>query len=175
MFETPKRFTNHYFQNNKYMKKTIFTMLCFLLIFGLAKAQDYGTGVGIRGGFSQGLTLKHFLDESDAVEGILAWNNGGFVITGLYEIHKPAFDTPGLNWYYGFGGHVGFWNNYSGSRWWGEGGNHSLIGIDGILGIEYSFEEIPINLSLDWKPAINIIGHTGVWGDSGALSIRYIF
>ena len=51
----------------------------------------------------------------------------------------------------------------------------SVIGIDGILGMEYNIQEIPFNISLDWKPAFNLIGYTGFWGDEIALSIRFIF
>jgi hypothetical protein len=50
-----------------------------------------------------------------------------------------------------------------------------VIGIDGIIGLEYVFRDIPINIGLDWKPALNIIGNTSFWPDKGAVSIRYIF
>jgi hypothetical protein len=50
-----------------------------------------------------------------------------------------------------------------------------VVGIDGIIGMEYNIEEIPFNISLDWKPGFNILGHTGFWGDELALSVRYIF
>ena len=34
-----------------------------------------------------------------------------------------------------------------------------------------------LNISLDWKPAINLVGagDSFFWGDNGALSVRYIF
>jgi hypothetical protein len=79
-----------------------------------------------------------------------------------------------LNFYYGIGGHIGFWDgryywNYNNDR------NYTVIGIDGILGLEYNFKEIPFNLSIDWKPAFNLNDSSGFWGDGGAISIRYIF
>jgi hypothetical protein len=98
----------------------------------------------------------------------------GFNITGLYEIHNYPFAVEGLSWYYGFGGHLGFWDGYRSSRF-DEDKTYTVIGIDGILGLEYSFVEVPICLSLDWKPALNVIGHSGFWGDGGAFSIRYAF
>jgi hypothetical protein len=91
----------------------------------------------------------------------------------LYEIHNPAFDIDRLNWYYGVGGHIGFWDGKYDDRF--DAGNNTVIGIDGILGLEYNFKEIPFNLSLDWKPALNLVGSSGFWGDGGAISIRYIF
>ena len=43
------------------------------------------------------------------------------------------------------------------------------------LGLEYTFDEIPLNLSLDLLPSINLIGSTGWGGINGALSVRYVF
>lgn len=156
------------------MKNLIFVLL-IVLLFGLeSKSQDYNTGIGLRGGWGTGLTVKHFLGDKAAVEGILDSRWRGFSLTGLYEIHNTAFDIDRLNWYYGFGGHIGFWNGKN-VGWADDNNNYTIIGIDGILGIEYNFDFIPINLSIDWKPALNLAGSSGFWGDGGAISIRYIF
>lgn len=155
------------------MKKFIFVVLFSVICLAGAKAQDYNTGIGLRGGWGTGLTVKHFLDSKKAVEGILDSRWHGFSVTGLYEIHNQAFDTERLNWYYGVGGHIGFWNGSDVS--WGDNNNYTVIGVDGILGIEYNFEEIPFNIGIDWKPVLNIVGYSGFWGDGGAISIRYIF
>ena len=152
------------------MKKIFFLFILIATISLNAKAQDYLTGIGIRGGTSNGLTVKHFIGTRSALEGLFATRWEGFNITGLYELHSNAFDTPRLNWYYGFGGHIGFWN---GSHRYHD--QTSVIGIDGIIGIEYNFDVIPFNISLDWKPGINLIGYSGFWGDEVALSVRFIF
>ena len=125
-------------------------------------------------GYRRGLTLKHFVGSKAAFEGILSTRWSGFDITGLYEIHNIAFEVDRLRWYYGGGAHIGFWNGDN-VTWGDEGSSYTVIGIDGILGIEYSFSEAPINIGIDWKPAINLVGYTGFWADGGALSIRYIF
>lgn len=154
----------------KFIFITIFSLGCILG----AKAQDYSTGVGLRGGWGTGLTIKHFLNESKAVEGILDSRWHGFSVTGLYEIHKQAFQVPRLNWYYGLGGHIGFWNgDYF--RNVDRNTNYTIIGIDGIIGIEYNFEEIPFNIGIDWKPVFDLTGYSGIYGDGGAISLRYIF
>ncbi|TAL69619.1 MAG: hypothetical protein EPN88_06535 [Bacteroidetes bacterium] len=153
------------------MRKSILALILAVSIVTLASAQEYKTGVGLRGGLSQGLTIKHFVGEKAAFEGLLSTRWSGFDITGLYEIHNRAFEVEHLNWYYGFGAHIG---SYSGSKVpWGTSG--AVLGIDGILGIEYSFSEAPINIGLDWKPSLNLVGNSDFWGDGGALSIRYIF
>lgn len=157
------------------MKKIIIGLI-FLMASSLSlNAQNYNTGIGIRGGLSNGLTIKHFVSSSSAIEGIVAGRWGGILITGLYEFDNE-FNTPGLNWYYGAGGHVGIWDTPKHASWWVEGDVSSpVIGVDAILGIEYTFADFPVSISLDWKPAINLIGYTGVWADSGAFSIRYVF
>jgi len=158
------------------MKKIVITCLIVFCLVSISYAQDYKTGIGLRAGPYYGLTVKHFLGEKPAFELMLASRWSGFVVTGLYEIHNMAFNVERLKWYFGFGGHIGFWNGNYTHRYWGdEGTNYTVIGIDGILGLEYSFAEVPINLGIDWKPAINFVGYSGFWADGGALSIRYIF
>ncbi|MBE0674605.1 MAG: hypothetical protein IH591_08090 [Bacteroidales bacterium] len=152
-------------------------MLIAFFILGsvtLMNAQDYNTGIGVRGGFSNGLTIKHFVGNSTAFEGILATRWKGFEITGLVEFHARAFRADRLNWYAGFGGHIGFWNGDN-VNWGTPGVDYSVVGLDGILGLEYNFREVPFNISIDWKPEFNLWGYSGFWGDGGALSVRYIF
>lgn len=174
MFNTIRLLNNKH--KIKVMKKLLFVALLVLFSFSISYAQkSYNTGLGLRGGFTNGITLKHFVSNNAAVEGILSTRWRGFNITGLYEINKVAFDTPGLYWFYGVGGHIGFWGDYDGNPWFEDNDSHTVIGIDGILGMEYVFAEIPFSIGIDWKPAINVIGHSGLWADGGALSIRYIW
>ena len=158
------------------MKKLLLTLLIVFGLMSVINAQDYKTGIGVRGGFTNGLTIKHFTGDQAAFEFLLGSRWRGFDITGLYEIHNRAFDADGLKWYYGGGAHLGFWNgDYTYKDWGYQGSNYTVVGVDGILGLEYSFKDAPINLSLDWKPAFNFVGYSGFWADGGALSIRYIF
>ena len=157
------------------MKRFVALTAIIAFIFSMnAKAQDYNTGIGFRGGLSNGLTIKHFTSTDAAIEGIVAFRWGGYHITGLYEKHQVAFDTEGLNFFYGAGGHIGMWDA-DGNPWFNEGTNHTVIGVDGIIGLEYAFDEIPFSISADWKPAFNIVGDTGFWGDEAALSVRFTF
>lgn len=142
------------------------------------QAQPYKNAIGLRGGWSNGITFKHFMNETKAVEGIAYSRWGGIQLTGLYQIHRyNDFSEPGLDWYYGIGGHLGLWNN-SNSRnhpWFDNRDTQLTLGVDVIAGIQYSFEEIPFNISLDYKPSIVLFGYNGFWfGDLG-LSVRYTF
>jgi len=156
------------------MKKIIITSLIVFLISSVNFAQDYNTGIGLRAGLWNGLTIKHFISNKTAFEGIISTRWQGIELTGLFEIQNQAFNTDRLNWYFGGGAHIGFWNGEK-ANWADNNSNYTVVGVDGILGLEYNFREVPLNLSIDWKPAFNIIGYSGFWGDGGALSIRYIF
>ena len=156
------------------MKKKLFVLVLAVTLTITSKAQDYRTSIGLRAGFPYGVTLKHFLSKTNAFEGILASRWGALVITGLYENEHWTGEYPGLNWFWGFGAHIGFWNTGA-----NPGVNETyagpVIGADGILGLEYTFDEVPLNLSLDILPTINLIGYTGWGGINGAFSIRYVF
>jgi hypothetical protein len=158
------------------MKKIIMIILVVFCLASISYAQDYRTGIGLRGGFANGLTIKHFVSERTAFEFLFASRWRGLEITGLYEIHNIAFHEERLHWYYGIGAHVGFWNGDYTYKYWGDRGTtYTVVGIDAILGIEYNVREAPFNIGLDWKPAFNLVGYSGFWADGGALSIRYIF
>jgi hypothetical protein len=142
-------------------------------VFILSNAQDYKTGLGLRLGTGTGFTVKHFINTRSAIEGLLLTRWHSFDITGLYEIHDQAFDVDNLRWFYGFGAHIGFYNgDYA--EWGVPGSTYTVLGVDGVIGLEYSFDDAPINLGLDIKPALNFIGYTGFWADF-AFSVRYIF
>src|SRR5687767_15020503 len=102
----------------------------------------YRLGLGVRLSNSSptlnnSVTGKYFVTDRSAVEGIISFGSR-FGLGALLEIHKPT-NIEGLRWFYGAGGYVGF-----------ESGD-TYLGPTGILGIDYKFTNVPINLSLDWK------------------------
>jgi hypothetical protein len=160
-------------------KKLLFMrrgVIAFILIFcfvSLANAQDYKNGIGISAGYSAGVTFKHFNSEKVALEGLFTTRWAGFGLTGLYEVHNQTFDVERLKWYYGGGVHIGFYNGDHVP--WGEPGTgYTVVGIDGIIGIEYTFKEAPINLGINWKPVLDLTGNPGLWSE-GALTVRFVF
>ena len=156
------------------MRKLLLACMITLSLVSISSAQDYNTGLGLRVGVYNGLTAKHFLGTKSALEGIISTRWKGIGITGLYELHNSLFNADRLKWYVGVGAHVGFYNGDN-AEWGSPGTKYSVIGLDGILGLEYSFSKYPISLSLDWKPAFNIAGYKGVWADELAIAMRYIF
>jgi hypothetical protein len=171
--------------------KRLLLLFAMALIFGqAAQAQaNYGAGIGLRLGPTYGLTYKQFMSPKAAFELILqsryyggnysrhGWNRGasGFNFVALYEHHGAVKGLNGLNWFLGIGGHLGYWRGYTGHRWFPEDRAYFALGVDAIVGLEYTFKEAPFTIGVDWKPAFNLIGWSGFWGDEGAFTIRYNF
>lgn len=157
------------------MKKVIlsaFLLTCAYLVNAQSHSTNstsYQTALGVKIWDGGGITLKHFLTDKNAVEGIGYFYRRGFRLTGLYEIHGDINGAPGLKWYVGPGAHIGFYNN----KYYDD--NKVVIGIDGVLGLDYKFNTAPINLSLDWQPSFEFASGFGFNGNWGGLGIRYTF
>jgi len=146
------------------MKHTkIFITTLLLLFASLVEAQTlrtgttYQTAIGVRGLGTSGLTIKHFTSSSNAIHGIIGFYPNAFSVTVLAEKYIPAFDVAGLKWYYGIGGHLA-----TQSDWGRKEGLYRRetsafgLGVDGIFGIEYKIDKVPIAVSLDFKPFLEI-------------------
>lgn len=152
---------------NTVMKRILFVLsiAAGLLTAGKANAQDYRFALGVRLSNStptlnNSITGKYFVTDRSAVEGIVSFGSR-FGMGALLEIHKPFNNIPQLKWMYGAGAFVGFEND------------DTYLGPTGILGLDYKFENVPINLSLDWKPELNIIPDIDFVPDAFALSVRF--
>lgn len=138
--------------------------------------QQYHTAIGIKGGFPGfgSLNVKHFFGGSSALEASLGGGARHIWLQGLYERNNAL--NQGFEWYYGFGADLGFWTN--GSGYYNANNNKTYTGawggLDGVLGLEYTFEEIPLNLALDLGPSIRLFPYVGLtW--NGGLAVRYAF
>ena len=150
------------------MKKIPLVLIAVIAVSLSTKAQSdnfYKNAIGVRLGSSvpaikSGITYKHFIG-NNAIEGIISFGDG-VGICGLYEIHKPL-STENLQWLVGFGGYVGF------------NSSTSNVGVAGIIGLDYKFNNIPLNLTLDWKPELNIVSKVGFAAEGIGFSARFTF
>lgn len=145
-------------------------------------ASNYTTALGLRvNPWVVGFTIRHFITGPHAVEGIVSTNHshkGNVTVTGLYE-YNWAIGVPNLNMYAGGGAHIGFYDrrDYDWDKYVSKGkGTYVSPGLDGIIGIEYTFKNIPLNLSADLKPYVQFVGPTNFIGEEiGGLSARFTF
>ena len=170
-----------FFCKNTVMKTKLGVIL-FLLVascpFFSSKVQaqyHYEWGVGVKFGSPwASINLKHFLNNQQAIEGLLHLWGSGVGVTGLYERHFMIDAAPGLRWYIGGGAHLavqgsGGYNPYS-----GVDHGTAYLGVDGVIGLEYSFEKYPLALAVDASPLLNIVGGPSFWWNTG-LAVRYTF
>ncbi|MCC3151674.1 hypothetical protein Q3A66_01610 [Hymenobacter sp. BT770] len=166
---------------------------------GGSSNSGYNTGIGLRGGgYSSGLTIKHFLSGKNgvAIEGLLTteYKARGARLTVLGEKHIGVPDAKGLQFYYGAGFHAGAYQGryyFADDRYYykGHGNNYYLVhgdyryddatyvafGADLILGLEYKLQDLPFVVGVDYKPFFDVFnGYTGFYNDA-AISLRYTF
>lgn len=146
-------------------------------------SSDYRTALGIRAGGTSGVTFKRFVGSGNALEFIAGAWSYGFSLTGLYENHQNA-GVPGLNWYYGGGAHIAaetgrvYYRYYYDRRYeyFYRTGSDVGLGVDGIVGLEYKIRPIPVALSLDLKPFIEVNTAGGAFlGLDPGLGIKVAF
>ena len=164
------------------MKQLLVLFLLCLGLFTLPTTVLAQSAVGVRFGSPLSLSFKTFLvEESHAVEafaGIRFWSFGfnQLSVGGLYQKHFDIGidDLEGLQWYVGGGAS---YNRFIVRDCSACGGN-GAIGIIGNAGLNYIFEDLPLNLSVDWTPTL-LVGNgfqssAFGWGGYYALSVRYV-
>jgi hypothetical protein len=151
------------------MRVITLCLVCLTIggLFNYASAQDYKVAIGVRLSsasptLSNSVSVKYFMDDQNAVEGLVSFGSR-FGIGGLYERHTLIGATPAFTWFYGGGGFIGFQNN------------NTYVGPQGVVGLDYKFPNAPLNLSLDWKPELDIIPAIDFVPDAFALTVRFTF
>lgn len=155
------------------MNKTFALIIVVVFFSATGFSQDYRSSIGFRMGASNGISYKHFLNDEDAVDAILSFRYKSLGVAGLWERHAQFLDVWGLKWYYGGGAHfINYVENNNDNFGNKDGG--LVIGVDGVFGAEYTIREIPITVSLDIRPGINLIGVQSFVPNEIGLSIRYV-
>ena len=146
-------------------------------VYGQATGSSYKTAIGIRAGDLSGLSLRINNKSASSVEILAGFWSNWINITGLYEINAQAFSVEGMRWYYGGGGHAGLSTGsyYKHGRYFTRGEDFTF-GLDGIRGLEYKIPSVPIAISADLKPLIEIYRNGDVYmGIDPGLGIKFTF
>ena len=164
-------------------------IIVLALFIRQAEAQENLKQAGFRFGNTTGFTGRIITEDNFAFEGIFGFRNGGVQLYGLFETRKPLYlnRVENMFLYFGGGAHIGFvkWNEYDqyydpyhgyydDNYDWHIG---AAFGLDGIIGMEYSFNAAPISMAVDFKPFFELYGpflmRVNFW-DFG-FHIRYNF
>jgi hypothetical protein len=170
------------------MKKIYFISVMLILICSTElRAQFANRQAGLRIGYRSGFFYQVSSDAGNAevgYNGMLSFNNNGIQLTGLKIVYETALNdiSPDLYFAWGYGGHIGFIYSdhvgFLGERYDFEGERFCpLAGVDGWLAAEYRFRDIPLNISLNLKPFVELTIPAFVKivpADIG-ISISYVF
>ena len=148
------------------MKKVIAILVAALAFVAVASAQPRALGVrgGWNGSFGGEVSYQHSLGNNFAEFDLGLYGNG-FTLAGIYDI---VFANAGaVNFYIGPGAMLNIFNVDDGAAWAG--------GLVGQLGFEIE-TGIPLNISVDWRPTMWLLGGHTFFGWQGfALGLRYRF
>ncbi len=157
------------------MKKLLLVLVAVLGISFAASAQS--NAIGLRLGYGNEISYQTALGSNrleldlgslDAILYHYSYNFLSLTATYQWTFELPV---PGLGWYVGPGAMAGFYlSDYSTE-------NGLNLGIGGIIGLDYQFDAIPLQLSLDARPMYSIIHpeyFDGI-GYSAAFGVRYVF
>ncbi len=157
---------------------TLFTFFATLSV-GAQEIANHALGLrlGDSDGFGAEISYQKSLFRYNRLEVDLGWrdsrNYDAFKLAGIYQwVHTIEGD---FNWYYGVGGGLGSVDFARLPNNTPDGG--LFVFAAGDIGIEYNFD-IPLLLSLDFRPEIGLVGYDGFSNNFDfdiALGIRYQF
>ena len=141
------------------------------IIFSLqATAQDAATErgknmAGIRISskdpvINNSVTYKRFLNSRLAIEGLFSFGDPAAI--GLLIEKHTQLGGSGLSWFWGAGAYGAF----SGGR---------QFGAQGAVGLDFIMTQLPLNLSVDWKPELNFTKVFSFEPAAVGFSVRFVF
>lgn len=147
------------------MKRLFSIIILLSIIYINTNAQDYAIGGRISNQF--GITFKYNYKQNTWLEGIVDIENHSFTMTGLYELYFVTPFSNNFNWFAGAGVYTGYWGYNNASD--------VYAGVKGVVGLCYNFKDMPIDISIDWMPAIQVIKDFNTDINIFGLSVRYTF
>jgi hypothetical protein len=138
--------------------------------------REYKSAVGLRLSSSpavvnNSISFRYFFKENHAIEALISLGDP-IAFGALYQIHNPLA-VEGLNWFYGAGAYLGFEKYYHTTK--NKDVTEPNVGAQGVVGLDYKFTGIPLNLSLDWKPELNLVREVFFEPAAIGVSARFTF
>lgn len=164
------------------MKRLILLVLCIFsaqFIF----AQTFKNGIGIRAGWTPGFEYRLYTDDANSYKFLLGTREQGVQLHAFKEFHQYDLfqSTDRLVFFYGLGMHVGYerWDveHYHDNMHWYKTRTAFLAGLDGLVGLEYIFYEVPLALGLEVKPYFDVLGQHmfSLQPFDFAFTVKYLF
>lgn len=162
------------------MRKILFVAFIFALPSIQVFGQSYGTTLGLRFGNhlnhrSMGLTAQHRIIKGLTIEGIVQSDfNNNTTVHALVEKHHRLISKR-FNYYYGTGISLGTEESTQkipATREIITTYGNTTLGMDLIFGVEITL--LKANISIDYKPNINLVGRNPWYSGQVGISARTV-
>lgn len=165
------------------MKKTAFVVVALIFSLNLfaetpKKPNPYKFGIGAA--YYPALnnpiavSLKFYMKSGHSIEFFGYDLEQNYKLAALFAPYLPISKDGRLRLILGAGLHVGFWkseyktNSYT---------TNPIVGMDGIMGMEYRIPKIPVSLEIQYQPNADIAGNNDFYYDKewagGTLKIVF--
>ena len=146
------------------MKKTLILIAAILGFAVVASAQP--RAIGVRAGYGGEFSYQHGFGSSFG-ELDLGWWHNHINLVGIYDFILGGNGQ--VNVFIGPGAQLSIWNDEPART------SRANVGIAGQFGVEWNIPQIPLQLSVDWRPVFFFLNDGGFGYDSVGLGIRYRF
>jgi len=138
-------------------------IIILLCLSASAFSQYYPREIGLRGGYTSGVTFRVNIEDVLSYEMQLSHRHQGVIFTMIRQNHKEiGIDRLG-NWefLYGMGAHFGFYFTDSyriffQEIYYSQNLFTPVIGVDGYIGVDYKLEHIPMSFGVSYQPHMEI-------------------
>ena len=148
------------------MKKTLILIAAILGFAVVASAQP--RAIGIRAGYGGEFSYQHSFGSNFGELDLGWWGNNHINLVGIYDLVIGGNGQ--VNVYIGPGAQLSIWNDEPAHT------SRSNVGLAGQFGVEWNIPQIPLQLSVDWRPVFFFLNDgRGVGYDRVGLGRRYRF
>jgi hypothetical protein len=143
------------------MKKLILIAIVIFATFGYSKAQELGVRFGNISGGNVAIDGTFGTAKFSRIHADVSFGSG-VGIDFLWDFIYRPLGGEALNWYVGAGPYTQIADPF-----W--------LGVAGEIGLEYRFQQVPIALGADWRPALSLVSSTEFHREIFGINVRYIF
>ena len=159
------------------MKKLLLVLIAVVGMSFVANAQNNEKAIGLRFGYGTEVSYQQPVGANrlevdfGRLETLLNSYYHYFTASVTYQwLFDLGSVVPGLAWYAGPGAGAGWYT----STYYTSG---LTVGVGGIVGVDYKFNNLPLLVSLDFRPFYSVVNHSyyNSFDYSTALGVRYTF
>lgn len=147
-------------------------------------AWEFNLGKSSRWGYNYGNSFYRYSKYDDKDNYRYAGYYVGFstALQVHYLWQKPINGAQGLSFYYGGGAQIRFtpvtYRYYYSEDWWSireDRVTNIDLGLDGTLGLEYTFSNAPVSMFLDATLFMEVVDAPFLFSGQGGIGVRYNF